>query len=110
MISYNQGAVILIPFPFTDFSALKQRPAVIISRDEFNKRHNDIVALAITSQIPETIPAEDYALGREDIESAHLPKPSLVKTGKIITISKMLIRKRLGSLPPSTIEKIQTLQ
>lgn len=35
-INYRQGDVILVPFPFTDLSTIKQRPALIISADLFN--------------------------------------------------------------------------
>ena len=106
MITFNQGEVILT-FPFTDFSTFKQRPAIIISSSIFNNSHSDVIVMAITSQIPEVIPNEDYLLSREEIEMAHLPKSSLIKTGKIVTINKILLRKKLGQLPTSTIEKLK---
>ena len=81
MITFRQGDVILIPFPFTDFSTLKQRPAIVVSSDTFNNSHSDVVVMAITSQIPEVIPSEDYLLSREEIETAQLPKSSLIKEG-----------------------------
>lgn len=93
MTTYNQGDVILIPFPFTDFSTLKQRPAVIFSSSSFNDSHPDVIVMAITSQIPQDIPEEDYLLNNEENLSAGLPKPSLIKTTKIVTINKILIRK-----------------
>src|SRR3989338_7869539 len=106
--SFNQGDIILIPFPFfTDFSTLKQRPAVIISSNAFNNTHNDVIVMAITSRIPDTISNEEYLLEGSDIEMSRLPKQSVIKTGKIVTINKMLIRKKLGGLPAAPIEKIK---
>ena len=105
--SFNQGDIILIPFPFTDFSTLKQRPAVIISSNAFNNTHNDVIVMAMTSRIPDTISNEEYLLEGADIEMSRLPKPSVIKTGKIVTINKMLIRKKLGGLPAATVEKIK---
>ncbi|MBU1133915.1 MAG: type II toxin-antitoxin system PemK/MazF family toxin [Candidatus Omnitrophica bacterium] len=109
MTAFNQGDIILIPFPFTDFSTLKQRPAVIISSANFNNSHNDVIAMAITSQIPKVISNEEYLLNKEEIEMANLPKLSLVKVGKIITINKAIIHKKLGNLPSSAIEKIRLI-
>lgn len=108
MTTFNRGDVVLIPFPFTDLSTVKQRPALIISSLNFNNSHDDVIAMAITSQIPKAIAEEDYLLSREEMELANLPKPSIVKTGKIVTINKVLIRKKLGGLPATTIDKIKT--
>lgn len=36
MIRYAFGDVILVPFPFTDLSTKKQRPAVMISSSRYN--------------------------------------------------------------------------
>ena len=38
------GAVILVPFPFSDQSGTKQRPAVIVSSDTYNTRRRDLVS------------------------------------------------------------------
>lgn len=36
MIRYNKGDVILVPFPFSDQTTTKKRPAVIISSNTYN--------------------------------------------------------------------------
>jgi len=36
MTAYNFGDVILVPFPFTDQSQAKQRPAVVVSSVRYN--------------------------------------------------------------------------
>ncbi len=46
---HQKGDVVLIPFPFTDLSSNKTRPAVIISIDEFEKQTGDITVAMITS-------------------------------------------------------------
>jgi mRNA-degrading endonuclease toxin of MazEF toxin-antitoxin module len=50
--SFSQGDVVLVPFPFTDLSAVKQRPALVLSPDRLNKGRIDVIVAAITSQIP----------------------------------------------------------
>ena len=106
MTGFKAGDVILIPFPFTDLSTVKQRPALVISSDLFNQRGLDVIVSAITSHIPKEIPAADYLLETSDLKLAGLPKTSIVKLGKIVTIDQRLIRKKLGSLPPQTLQRI----
>ena len=104
----KQGDVVLIPFPFTDFSTLKQRPAVIISSDAFNRSHSDAIIMAITSHLPAKSSKEDIILDNSAQKSAGLPKVSLIKVGKIVTIDQRLIRRKLGHLPAYILKIIRT--
>ena len=106
MTSYERGDVVLIPFPFTDLSTFKQRPAIIISSNQFNSDHQDVIAVAVTSHLPELLASSDYPLEAADLKSAGLPKASLVKLGKIVTLDQRLIRKKLGVLPAPTLAKM----
>jgi hypothetical protein len=45
------GDVVLVPFPFTDQSGTKKRPAVVVSSDGYNASRRDIVIMAVTSQV-----------------------------------------------------------
>ena len=46
---FDFGDVVLVPFPFTDQSGTKRRPAVVISLAGYNISRRDIVIMAITS-------------------------------------------------------------
>ena len=105
-MSYKRGDVVLVPFPFTDLSTAKQRPALVVSADWFNEIRRDRVLVAITSQIPATLEDDQYLLSHADITDAGLPKPSMVKLGKIFTIEQGLIRKTLGALSQQTMRTI----
>lgn len=48
---YEFGDVVLVPFPFTNQTASKQRPAVVVSKRAYNGSKSDIVIMAITSQL-----------------------------------------------------------
>lgn len=54
MTLYKQGDVLLVPFPFTDQSSSKQRPAVVLSGESYNDNHSDIILAPITSKIART--------------------------------------------------------
>jgi hypothetical protein len=43
--------VVLVPFPLTDRSCAKKRPAVVVSSHGYNTNRRDIVIIAITSQV-----------------------------------------------------------
>ena len=49
--SYSFGDVVLVPFPFTDQSGSKKRPAVIVSSAAYNQQRPDLVLMGITSQV-----------------------------------------------------------
>lgn len=102
---YNQGDVVLLPFPFTDLTTAKQRPAVVISPERYHKSHADLIVLALTSHVAGR-DAHDYLLSPEEQRAAGLPKPSLVKIGKVLTLEETLVRKKLGALPAESIRRL----
>jgi len=99
MTDDNPGDVVLIPFSFTDLSTVKQRPAIILSSTTLNHHHQDAILAAITSHVPEVLTSDEYLLNDEEQRQAGLPKPSMVKVGKIVTLDQCLIRKQLGRMP-----------
>lgn len=95
MIRYTFGDVILVPFPFTDQSTTKQRPAVVISSSHYNTARPDLILLAITSQVRASL-----AFGEAIVagwQTAGLIKPSVFKP-LITTIEQVLVIKQLGNL------------
>jgi len=51
MTSFEFGDIVLVPFPFTDQSTTKQRPAVVVSASAFNAERPDLIVMAVTSQV-----------------------------------------------------------
>ena len=105
MTRYNRGDVILVPFPFSDQTASKRRPAIVVSSDNYNRVSQDIVIMAITGQITTHIGVGEFLI--EDWQGAGLLKPSVVKSA-ISTIEQRLVLKSLGrfsSRDLSTLEK-----
>lgn len=81
--SYKRGDVVLVPFPFTDLSSAKQRPALVVSPDAFNLVREDVLVVAITSQIPTTLAADEFLIPAHALATCGLPKASLVKLTKM---------------------------
>ena len=107
MTSFEPGDVVLVRFPFTDLTALKKRPALIVSPSEFSKRNGDVVIVALTGQAQ---PEQNAAL--QDWRSAGLLKPTWLKP-LIGTVAATVIERRLGRLSsadhPSVVATLRTL-
>lgn len=94
-MNYAFGDVILVPFPFTDQSTTKQRPAVVVSSHGYNMQRPDLILLAITSQVRASLPFGAMLVA--DWQTAGLIKPSVCKP-LITTVEQSLVIKRLGRL------------
>ncbi len=103
---FRQGDVILLPFPFTDLAAVKRRPALVVSSDRFHKHFEDVILVAMTSQVPPALTEFEMLLRSRDMALGHLPKPSVVKLGKIFTAHRSLIVKRVGRVQKGSLMKI----
>jgi mRNA interferase MazF len=51
MTAYSFGNIVLVPFPFTDQSTVKKRPAAVVSSDAYDQKRPDIIIMAVTSQM-----------------------------------------------------------
>lgn len=92
MTTYEQGSVVLLPFPFSDLKTEKKRPGVIISSNLYNVYHYDVIAMAITSKVEKN---EKYVI--QNWQDCGLIKESALKP-LIFSIEKSLIIKRIGEI------------
>ena len=102
---YSFGDVVLVPFPFTDQTGLKKRPAVIVSSAEYQAQRRDLVIMAITSQIRPRPAFGEFAVA--EWKKAGLIAPSAVKP-VLTTIEKRLVLKKLGQLQPADVRSLRT--
>lgn len=89
------GDVVLVPFPFTDQTAIKRRPAVVISTRTYNARHPDVILMPITSQLRAEARPDDVVVDRW--QEAGLLKPSAIKP-VVATLEQSLVVRSLGTL------------
>jgi mRNA interferase MazF len=95
MTDYDFGDVVLVPFPFTDQTTTKKRPAVVVSSSVYNRERPDIVLVAVTSQ---TRPSAFFGeVVVTEWKGAGLLRPSVIKP-IFATIEKGLLLKKLGRL------------
>ena len=89
---YNQGEIVLIPVPFTDLSASKRRPVLVVSNNNYNTTSSDMIVVAITSNLVQT----GINITNSDMINGQLPKPSIVRSDKIYTLNQGIVVKRIG--------------
>ena len=83
MPTFEQGAVIKVPFPYTDRATRQRRPALVVSTARFEELHGLLWVVMITSAENRGWP-DDVPIA--DLTTAGLPVPSLIRCGKIATI------------------------
>ena len=101
----EQGDIVLIPFPFTDLSTTKQRPALVISKSEYNKKTEDIITCGITSNLQNS----DYSIliDNGDLAGGTLPMRSRIKVDKIFTLKQSLVRKTVAKLKTASFATVK---
>ncbi len=98
-IKYEQRDIVLVPFPYTDLTGNKQRPALIISNVKLNRTEDRICCL-ITSQ-----PTNNGIL-INSLSSGNLPQKSWVKPYRLFTINERIIRKKICTISEKLNRKV----
>lgn len=88
-----KGKIVLVPFPFTDLTAAKLRPALVIYEGE-----NDVVVAFISSKIPSELSEVDVLITKKQagFKKSGLKVDSVIKLDKVATVLKDLIVGELG--------------
>lgn len=92
---FGFGDVVLVPFPFTDQSGTKKRPAVVVSSSGCNASRRDIVVMAITSQVRTPLAFGEALVA--DWQAAGLIKTTVLKP-VFTTIEQHLDIRTMGRL------------
>jgi mRNA interferase MazF len=103
----EQGDIVLIPIPFTDLSAQKRRPVIVISNDTYNRKTTDIVVVAMTSNPTQT--DFGFTINSSDLDSGTLNHPGQVRVDKIYTLSQAIVVKTFGRVNDDTLQRIRDM-
>lgn len=98
-----KNSIVLVPFPFDDFSASKLRPALCLTNEIGNYEH--VIIAFISSRIPEDLIASEIIIKKKSANSivTGLSVDSVIRLHKIVTIPKSLIKRKLGTLNKTII-------
>ncbi|MEK7363261.1 MAG: type II toxin-antitoxin system PemK/MazF family toxin [candidate division NC10 bacterium] len=102
----KRGTVVLAPFPFTDLSGTKVRPAVVVSTSD--RPGEDVILAFISSVKPPTLLPTDLpiATSHPDFPGSGLKVASVVKCDKLATVQRRIIFGELGVLSPALLVEL----
>jgi mRNA interferase MazF len=107
-MAFQRGDVVLVPFPFSNLSMVKVRPAVVVSSSLYHATEPDLLLAAITSKIAAATGPLDYVLA--DWQAAGLHYPSAFKP-VLFTLEPARVLHRVGALTlPDLAEVDQRLR
>ena len=92
--------IVLIPYPFTDLSAEKRRPVLVLLPPD---GRGDFLAAPITSQMGH---ADEFALNDADLLVGQWPKPSWLRTTRLFSLHESRVVKTLGQVHPVAFARI----
>ncbi|OGQ94625.1 MAG: transcriptional regulator [Deltaproteobacteria bacterium RIFOXYD12_FULL_57_12] len=94
-MTFEAFDVVVVPFPFTDRTTTKRRPALILSDAQaFNRQVGQSVLAMITSAKNSDWPLD---IEIQDLDSAGLAAASIIRM-KLFTLDEQLIIRRAGRL------------
>ena len=100
MATFIKGDVVIVPFPFSDLSQAKRRPALVVAQ----LAGDDLILCQITSQAQ----SDSYAIAitNADFNNGGLNKNSNVRPNRLFTCDKQIILYKAGQLKTEKIEKV----
>ncbi|MDY0202448.1 type II toxin-antitoxin system PemK/MazF family toxin [Proteiniphilum sp.] len=94
----RKGDIVLVSFPFTDFSGNKVRPALVLSVSTL-----DVIVAFISTQLHRK---EQVDIELDPSSDNGLKRVSIIKVAKLVTIEKKLVLGLLGKLDDKKLSEL----
>ena len=95
-----KGDVVVLPFPFSDLSQSKKRPAFVVAPLE----GDDVILCQITTVVHSDL--YSILLEEKDFVTGSLKQPSYIHPNRLFTCDIRIIIKRVGSVHQNKIEEV----
>ena len=102
----KSGTIVLTPFPFTDLTSIKRRPAVVVS---VKNEGDDVIVAFVSSKVYEPLNDTDFLIKTDhpDFQKTGLKVHSIVKASKLVTLEKSILICELGSCSEAIMTEIE---
>ena len=97
---FVKGEVVVLPFPFSDLSQSKRRPALVLAV----LPGDDLIFCMITSQA--TREADAIALLSRDFAQGGLPRPSYLRPTRLFTGDGRLVTRSAGRVTATKLAQV----
>ncbi|MEC4818250.1 MAG: type II toxin-antitoxin system PemK/MazF family toxin [Scytonema sp. PMC 1069.18] len=100
MARFVKGDVVIVPFPFSDLTQAKRRPAVVVA----NLQGNDLILCQITSQAV----SDEYAINIDNshFNTGNLNQISNIRPNRLFTADESIILYKAGQLKSEKLEEV----
>jgi mRNA interferase MazF len=97
---FVRGDVVVVPFPFSDLSRAKRRPALVVAE----LKGDDLILCQITSQQVK----DEYSISLDDRDfiCGSLKKRSNIRPNRIFTADRHIILYRVGRLKEEKLNEV----
>ncbi len=102
-MALRPGSLVTVSFPFTDLSAVKRRPALVLI-----VHGEDLIVCGVTSKISrrrDAIPFDDH-----EMAEGRLPEQSEIRPLKLFTIHRALVHTLVGRISAETLGRVTALK
>ena len=100
MARFVKGDVVVVPFPFSDLTRAKRRPALVVAELE----GDDLILCQITSQ--QTKDRYSLPIEEDDLETGTLRQKSNARPNRIFTTDRRIVLYRVARLQPDKINQV----
>ena len=103
----SQREVVIILVPFSNLRQFKTRPAIVASKDDYNKKFQDFIAIPLTSNLKER--QHVVKITKKEMESGALLQDSNAKIDKIFSVDQSLIKIKIGKIKKESFNEIKKM-
>jgi len=101
MARFVSGDVVVVPFPLTDLSSSKVRPALVLA----SLTQGDVILCQLTSK--SSGHPEAAFIVQDDFNAGGLHHASFALPHRVVTANEVCIRRSVGRLKPEKLHEIQ---
>lgn len=100
MAGFVKGDVVVVPFPFSDLTQAKRRPALVVAV----LQGDDLILCQITSRLV----LDRYAIPLEtdDFSSGNLRQSSNIRPNRLFTADRQIILSKVGQVKSEKLDEV----